>query len=152
MPEEYHLGGLEYDGRFLWATASQYRPTTTATLVQLDLSVPSSSSHSTTTLLGPVEPLWHIRDHQGGVIRDVSTQTLLTLNWGSRAASLWDLRDLRDPAAAPFPCSAQPHTSGVAGLGRQCDHRGTGHRRRAVHGAAGRGTEYLDGRARRADD
>ncbi|KAK8044891.1 hypothetical protein PG993_004915 [Apiospora rasikravindrae] len=65
VPEDYHLGSLEYDGRYLWTTVSQYRPSTTATLIRLDLSTSSSSSPSIKTLLGPVEPLWRIRDHQG---------------------------------------------------------------------------------------
>ncbi|KAK6855438.1 hypothetical protein PG995_008970 [Apiospora arundinis] len=103
VAEEYHLGGLDYDGRYLWATASQYRPNTTATLIRVDLSASSSLSEELI-----VEPLIRIRDHQGGVVHDVSTQTLLTLNWGSRAASLWDLRR-HTPPAAPFRSSfAQP--------------------------------------------
>ncbi|KAK9424918.1 hypothetical protein SUNI508_13303 [Seiridium unicorne] len=76
---EYHNGGIEYDGAHLWATLSQYRPNTTGTLVRLD---PAT--------LEP-EAVLAVADHQGGVVHDLSTHTLLTLNWGGRDASLWDL-------------------------------------------------------------
>ncbi|EOO01483.1 hypothetical protein UCRPA7_3091 [Phaeoacremonium minimum UCRPA7] len=76
---EYHNGGIDYDGTYIWATLAQYRPNSTATLVRID---PAT--------LEP-EPLAHIADHQGGAIHDLSTGTVLTLNWGSRVASLWNL-------------------------------------------------------------
>ncbi|CAI4213542.1 unnamed protein product [Parascedosporium putredinis] len=77
---EYHNGGLDYDGTYLWATLSEYRPNSTATLVRLR---PST--------LEP-EPILRVRDHQGGIVHDLSTGELTTLNWGSRRASQWSLR------------------------------------------------------------
>lgn len=77
---EYHNGGIEYDGTHLWATLSQYRPDTTGTLVRMD-----------PYTLDPVEVL-KVKDHQGGVVHDLATDTFLTLNWGAREASLWDLQ------------------------------------------------------------
>jgi hypothetical protein len=76
---EYHNGGIDYDGEYIWATLSEYRPNSTATLVRID---PSS--------LEP-EPVLRIKDHQGGVVHDLTTGHLATLNWGSRVASLWHL-------------------------------------------------------------
>jgi len=76
---EYHNGGIDYDGMYIWATLSEYRPNSTATLVRID---PST--------LEP-EKILRIRDHQGGVVHDLTTGHLATLNWGSRAASLWHL-------------------------------------------------------------
>ncbi|KAJ3712359.1 hypothetical protein DFJ43DRAFT_1135035 [Lentinula guzmanii] len=32
---EYHIGGLDYDGRYIWATIAQYRPNSTASLSTL---------------------------------------------------------------------------------------------------------------------
>jgi hypothetical protein len=37
------------------------------------------------------EPMLHLADHAGGAIHDLSTGTVVTLNWGSRNASLWNL-------------------------------------------------------------
>lgn len=82
---EYHNGGIEYDGAHLWAALSQYRPNTTAALVRLD-----------PRTLEPREVL-RARDHQGAVARDPSTGATLTLNWGGRDASLWDLRNEPGP-------------------------------------------------------
>ena len=65
---EYHNGGLDEDGTYIWVTLAQYRPNTTATLVRID---PAT--------LEP-EPLAHIADHQGGATHDLSTGTVLTPN------------------------------------------------------------------------
>lgn len=74
---EYHNGGIDYDGKYIWATIAQYRPNTTATLVRVD---PST--------LEPT-PMYRIADHQGGVVHDTETKRLYTLNWGSRNASVF---------------------------------------------------------------
>ncbi|KAK4103934.1 hypothetical protein N658DRAFT_493412 [Parathielavia hyrcaniae] len=76
---EYHGGGIDYDGTYIWATLAQYRPDSTATLVRMR---PDT--------LQP-EPVLRIADHMGAVVRDLSTGNILTLNWGSRSGSLWDL-------------------------------------------------------------
>ncbi|TPX10458.1 uncharacterized protein E0L32_008677 [Thyridium curvatum] len=90
---EYHNGGIDYDGTYLWATLSQYRPNSTATLVRMD---PAT--------LEPEEVL-RVHDHQGGAVHDWSSGVVLTLNWGSREASLWDLgaRFPGPPAFAAAP-------------------------------------------------
>ncbi|KAK3308825.1 uncharacterized protein B0T15DRAFT_483401 [Chaetomium strumarium] len=84
---EYHNGGIDYDGTFIWATLAQYRPDSTATLVKIR---PDT--------LQP-EPVLCIGDHMGAAIRDVSNGNILTLNWGSRRASIWNLN--YKPAAPP---------------------------------------------------
>ncbi|KAG7288859.1 hypothetical protein NEMBOFW57_005218 [Staphylotrichum longicolle] len=82
---EYHGGGIDYDGTYIWATLAQYRPDSTATLVRLR---PDT--------LQP-EPILRIADHMGAVVHDVSTGSILTLNWGARSASLWDLHHKPNP-------------------------------------------------------
>ena len=77
--EEYHTGGVDYDGEHLWLTLAQYRPNSTATLVKVD---PAT--------LQPT-PVLRIADHAGGSIHDTKTNKLVTLNWGGRNASVWDL-------------------------------------------------------------
>ncbi|KAJ3780796.1 hypothetical protein GGU10DRAFT_430217 [Lentinula aff. detonsa] len=46
---EYHIGGLDYDGRYIWATIAQYRPNSTASLVRVDPNTlePTSILHYT---------------------------------------------------------------------------------------------------------
>lgn len=84
---EYHGGGIEYDGTYIWTTLAQYRPDSTATLVRMR---PDT--------LQP-EPMLRIADHMGAVVHDLSTGDILTLNWGARSASLWNLN--YKPAVPP---------------------------------------------------
>jgi hypothetical protein len=84
---EYHVGGIDYDGTYIWATLAQYRPDSTATLIRMR---PDT--------LQP-EPVLRIADHMGAVVHDLSTGNLLTLNWGARSASLWNLN--YKPASPP---------------------------------------------------
>lgn len=98
---EYHLGGLDYDGTHLWATLSEYRPNSAATVIR----IPPST-------LEP-EALFRVRDHQGGIVHDLTTGHLATLNWGARDASLWHLAHKPAPlpgfttprAVTPNPCN-----------------------------------------------
>ncbi|KAK2036046.1 hypothetical protein LZ31DRAFT_589524 [Colletotrichum somersetense] len=85
---EYHNGGLDYDGRHIWATLSQYRPNTTGTVVRVD---PAGLT---------TEVVLRVGDHQGGIVHDVETGTLTTLNWGGRTARRWDLGKMRAGAGA----------------------------------------------------
>ena len=74
---EYHTGGIDYDGRYIWATLSQYRPNTTATIVQIDpLSLEKTK-------------LFRARDHNGEIVHDTVTNDLVTFNWGARNATKW---------------------------------------------------------------
>ncbi|KAK1709989.1 uncharacterized protein BDZ83DRAFT_591677 [Colletotrichum acutatum] len=76
---EYHNGGIDFDGRHIWATLSQYRPNSTATVVRVD---PVSVE---------MERVFKVADHQGGIVHDVHNRTLTTLGWGGRVARRWDL-------------------------------------------------------------
>jgi hypothetical protein len=72
---EYHNGGIDYDGEYIWATIAQYRPNATATIVRID-----------PRTLSPTQIL-HTNDHEGGIVHDTLTDDIVTLNWGSRNAS-----------------------------------------------------------------
>jgi hypothetical protein len=76
---EYHNGGIDYDGEYIWATIAQYRPNATATIVRID-----------PRTLSPTQIL-HTNDHEGGIVHDTLTDDIVTLNWGSRNASTWNL-------------------------------------------------------------
>jgi hypothetical protein len=77
---EYHPGGLDYDGRGVWVTLAQYRPNSTSTFLRID-----------PLTLAPT-PVLRAHDHFGGVVNDTARHKLVTLNWGSRAASTWRVR------------------------------------------------------------
>ena len=76
---EYHPGGLDYDGRRLWVTLAQYRPNSSSTFLRID------------PITLAAKPVLRAREHFGGVVNDTARNRLVTLNWGSRAASSWRL-------------------------------------------------------------
>lgn len=80
--QEYHIGGLDYDGTHVWATLAQYRPNTTATVISIN---PSTLEYSRVLRAG---------DHLGGIVHDLRSQSITCLNWGSRNATTYNLSDL----------------------------------------------------------
>ncbi|KAL7793890.1 hypothetical protein V8C43DRAFT_280601 [Trichoderma afarasin] len=79
--EEYHNGGLDYDGRWIWGTIAQYRPNSTAYVYKAD---PYTLKPQT---------VLRYADHLGGIVHDTTRNRLTTLNWGSRNATVWALKD-----------------------------------------------------------
>jgi hypothetical protein len=84
---EYHNGGIDYDGQHIWCTIAQYRPNTTAHVARVD---PCTLQPTT---------IFHIKDHEGGIVHDVQTNNIWTLDWGSRNESLFNLNRLPHNAA-----------------------------------------------------
>lgn len=78
---EYHGGGVDYDGRYIWITLAQYRPNTTATIARID------------PLTLDQTRLFRTNDHNGGIVHDTITDELVTLNWGGRNATTWSLKE-----------------------------------------------------------
>ncbi|KAF6815395.1 hypothetical protein CMUS01_12457 [Colletotrichum musicola] len=74
---EYHNGGVEFDGRYVWGCLAEYRPGGTASVVRVDVERLE------------VERVFRVGDHLGGVVRD--GKRLVTLNWGGRRGRIWDL-------------------------------------------------------------
>jgi len=79
--DEYHTGGLDFDGKYIYSTIAQYRPNTTAHIIQID---PRTLDYTT---------LFQVKDHFGGSVHDTKTNLLYTLNWGARNVSTYDLGD-----------------------------------------------------------
>ena len=90
---EYHIGGIDYDGQYIWATLAQYRPNTTATVITVD----------PTTL--ERQNLVHYADHLGGIVHDTKSQRLSTLNWGARNASIWNISSI---TPSTYPAFSKP--------------------------------------------
>lgn len=88
---EYHNGGIDFDGEFIWGTIAQYRPNTTAYVYK---------AHPAN--LKPKQVL-HYNDHLGGIVHDTDKDTITCLNWGSRNASTWDLDDVETGCDASPP-------------------------------------------------
>jgi hypothetical protein len=82
---EYHNGGIDYDGTHIWSAIAQYRPNSSAYVVRVN---PESLESET---------ILRYNDHLGGIVHDVHTDRLYTLNWGSRNESVFDLRKRRIP-------------------------------------------------------
>ncbi|PTB62181.1 hypothetical protein BBK36DRAFT_148849 [Trichoderma citrinoviride] len=78
---EYHNGGIDYDGRWIWGTLAQYRPNSTANVYKAD---PYTLKPQT---------LLRYNDHLGAIVHDTTENSITTLNWGSRNASTWALGD-----------------------------------------------------------
>jgi hypothetical protein len=82
---EYHTGGYDYDGEYIWATIAQYRPNSTAHILRI---------HPTTL---DADIVFRIENHEGGIVRDTETNQLVTLDWGARNASTWQLHSSKSP-------------------------------------------------------
>ncbi|KAH8702096.1 hypothetical protein BGW36DRAFT_394833 [Talaromyces proteolyticus] len=92
---EYHGGGIDYDGRYIWITIAQYRPNSTATIARID---PLNLEQTR---------LFRTHDHNGGIVHDTTTDELVTLNWGARNATTWSLRKY-PRRFTPFPGFTPP--------------------------------------------
>lgn len=77
--QEYHNGGIDWDGEFIWGTIGQYRPNSTAFVYKAN---PASMEPETVA---------HYNDHLGGVVHDTRDNSITALNWGSRNATTWKL-------------------------------------------------------------
>ena len=90
--DEYHNGGIDFDGQYIWGTIAQYRPNSTAYVYRTDPS----------TLV--LERVLNYNDHLGGIVHDTRANSITALNWGSRRASTWNLRSVHTGCdASPTP-------------------------------------------------
>jgi len=101
---EYHFGGLEYSAGYLWVTASEYRPHSTATLLRID-----PHTYEVTEILKH-------KDHLGGIVVNPAARTITTLNWGARNATTWKASLVSSRKSATDPLNwkfAAPSVDGV---------------------------------------
>lgn len=88
---EYHLGGIDYDGQYIWGTLAQYRPNSTATVLRIDPQTLEATKVA------------HVTDHEGAIVHDTDTGKLYVMNWGGRNTSV-----LPDDGNKPWPQFTQP--------------------------------------------
>jgi hypothetical protein len=74
---EYHTGGIDFDGKYIWSALAEYRPNSTGYLTRFD---PKTLEH---------EVVLRHNDHLGAVVHDTRAGRLHALNWGSRKAAAW---------------------------------------------------------------
>src|SRR5581483_5228161 len=75
----YHPGGIDYDGTWIWAPVSEYRPDSRAVIYKID---PAT--------LRAVEA-FRFEDHIGAIVHDTDARTLYGVSWGSRRFYRWTM-------------------------------------------------------------
>ncbi|PHH52593.1 hypothetical protein CFIMG_008415RA00001 [Ceratocystis fimbriata CBS 114723] len=78
---EYHVGGIDFDGTYLWGTIGEYRPDSSAYVFR-------ASPYT----LQP-EVLVRYPDHLGGIVHDTVANDITCLTWGGRKAVTFKLAD-----------------------------------------------------------
>ena len=75
----YHPSGIDFDGRYIWIAAAEYRPDSQAIIYRFE---PATRQ---------LKEIFRWQDHIGGVLRDPETNTLHAISWGSRRFYQWQL-------------------------------------------------------------
>jgi hypothetical protein len=73
----YHPGGMDYDGKWIWVPAAEYRPNSKSILYQVD---PATMKATEVLRYG---------DHIGGLVYNADNKTLHGVSWGSRRFYRW---------------------------------------------------------------
>jgi hypothetical protein len=75
----YHPGGIDYDGRYIWASVAEYRPNSRSIVYRID---PATMK---------AEEMFRYPDHLGAIVHDTDDNTLHGVSWGSRRFYRWTL-------------------------------------------------------------
>jgi hypothetical protein len=89
----YHPGGIDFDGTHLWVPVAEYRPNSRSIIYRVD---PRTMQ---------AEAMFRFDDHVGGLVRDVTGNTLHGVSWGSRRFYAW-----------PQDAAGRPVDPGVASV------------------------------------
>jgi hypothetical protein len=73
----YHPGGIDFDGTHLWVPVAEYRPNSRSIIYRVN---PATMQ---------AEAMFRFDDHVGGLVRDVASNTLHGVSWGSRRFYAW---------------------------------------------------------------
>ena len=77
--DAYHPGGIDYDGEFIWAPVSEYRPDSRAIIYRVDPATMTATEVLRTA------------DHIGAIVHDRATGLLHGMSWGGRRFYDWRL-------------------------------------------------------------
>ena len=75
----YHPGGIDFDGRWIWVPAAEYRPNSRAIVYRVDPATMKATE------------VFRYGDHVGGVVHNIKNNTLHGVSWGSRRFYTWSL-------------------------------------------------------------
>lgn len=89
----FHPGGISISGASIWVPVAEYRPDSSAVLVEIDA--------ASLTVRRKI----HVADHLGCVA--ASGRTLVAGNWNSRLLYVFDLGTAAPPRVVPNPSSTQ---------------------------------------------
>ena len=99
---QYHPGGIDFDGKYIWVTTAEYRPNSSSTIWRIN------------TQTDVAEALFSYPDHLGGISRNVDNNSLITNSWGSRRFYSFNLdssmKNSKESSISPAELS-QPNTS-----------------------------------------
>ena len=98
----YHPSGIDFDGKYIWIAAAEYRPDSQAIIYRLD---PATQQ--------PIE-VFRWQDHIGGILRNPETNTLHGISWGSRRFYEWPIDGdgkVRLPKTGAQRDTAKPNSS-----------------------------------------
>ncbi|KAL5606501.1 hypothetical protein BROUX41_002907 [Berkeleyomyces rouxiae] len=98
---EYHVGGIDFDGTYLWGTIGEYRPDSSSYVFR-------ASPYT----LQP-EVLVSYPDHLGGIVHDTIANDITCLTWGGRKAVTFKLANNKntgpDDSKSSKPQLPPPH-------------------------------------------
>lgn len=69
--KQFHPGGLDFDGTWLWTAVAEYRPRSTARVVRID---PATLE---------ARPEFSVKDHLGALVRVADCDTFVGASWGA---------------------------------------------------------------------
>lgn len=75
----YHPGGIDFDGKYIWVPAAEYRPNSQSIIYRVD---PETLK---------AEEMFRFKDHIGGVVHNTDDNSLHGVSWGSRRFYKWPL-------------------------------------------------------------
>ena len=79
----YHPGGIDYDGKWIWVPAAEYRPNSRAIIYRVDPAAMKATE------------VFRYGDHIGGLVHNTENKTLHGVSWGSRRFYTLDARRRR---------------------------------------------------------
>ncbi|MBS1606073.1 MAG: hypothetical protein JST42_25675, partial [Bacteroidetes bacterium] len=98
----YHPSGIDFDGKYIWIAAAEYRPDSQSIVYRLE---PGSQQ---------LKEVFRWQDHIGGILRDPETNTLHGISWGSRRFYQWPMDsqgNVRLPETGAHRDHAKPNNS-----------------------------------------
>ncbi len=76
---QYHPGGIDYDGTYIWVPVAEYRPNSRSIVYRVEPGTMTATE------------MFRTGDHIGAVVHDTDEGTLHGVSWGSRRFYRWSL-------------------------------------------------------------